>query len=102
MCKVLHAEVGFDRVDLALRTLCEDLVDVCNNGLDVGRAVLRHELPNGLEVAPEVAKRDRCQEPLVENKKPAYVMASTTAEEAYPALNRFGLLEIWSLSKSKR
>ena len=54
-----HAEFVFEGVNLRLRPVREDLVEVCNYGLDVGRAVLWHELANRLEVPPVVAGKIR-------------------------------------------
>ena len=55
MCQVLKSKVSLDLVDLGCVTRHEDLVNVCNYCLHVIRAVLRHVLPDGLEVLPEVS-----------------------------------------------
>ena len=54
-----HAKFVLEGVNLGLRPILEDLVEVCNYGLDVGRAVLWHELANRLEVPPVVAGKIR-------------------------------------------
>ena len=90
-----HAEFVFEGVNLRLRPVREDLVEVCNHRLDVGRAVLWHELANRLKVPPVVAGkiRERCESRrLFALSDTTYRMACTTAEDAYPAQNTPGLL----------
>ncbi len=55
MRQVRQPPVSLERVDLRFGSACEDLVDVRDDGLDVRGAVLRHVLPDGLEVTPEIA-----------------------------------------------
>lgn len=55
MRQVRQPPVSLERVDLCLGSAREDLVDVGDDGFDVRGAVLRHVLPDGLEVTPEVS-----------------------------------------------
>ena len=52
---VLQPEQCFDFADLRVVATRENLVDMRNYSLDICGAVLRHELPDGLEIAPEVS-----------------------------------------------
>ena len=55
MSYVLHTPVGLEYVDLICCTSGENLIDVLDNGLNVGRAVLRHKLADNVEIPPEIA-----------------------------------------------
>lgn len=55
MRHVLQTEGTLDRVDLCRVSAREHLVDVRDDGLNVGGAVLRHVAPDGVEVLPEVS-----------------------------------------------
>lgn len=57
VCELGHIEEFLDAVNLLRAPVGESRVDVADHGLDVRRTVLRHVLPNGLKVAPEVAMR---------------------------------------------
>ena len=55
MCHVLEAKERLEFVDFCLISAGENLVDMCDDGLDVCRTVLRHELADRLEITPVVA-----------------------------------------------
>ena len=89
---VEHLEEGVDRL---LVLPGEDFVDVADDGLHVGGAVGRHALQNRLEVAPEVAIGNAIlSDSPWANGEATHMMLSTTADDAYPAWNRPGLLDI--------
>ena len=45
--------------------ISEDLINICDDCLDIRRAILRHELTNGLKILPIVAA---CKKASAENK----------------------------------
>ena len=55
VCHCPHAKFVLESVNLGLRPIREDLIEVCNHRLNVDRAVLWHELVNWLVVPPVVA-----------------------------------------------
>ena len=55
VCHRPHAKFVLESVNLGLRPIREDLIEVCNHRLNVDRAVLWHELVNWLVVPPVVA-----------------------------------------------
>lgn len=99
--KMLHAaqaEVILDGLDGCRVSAQEGGVDLFDDGLNVGGAVRRHVLADGLEILPEVpviARLVDCDAGQILCKRIcAYRMAWTTAEDAYPAAKRPGLLKL--------
>lgn len=81
MSEVLQTEGSLDLRDLGLGSKREDLVDVRYDSLNVGRAVLRHVLPNGLEILPEVTANS-----IISDARETETVRRTRSPERHPMM----------------